>query len=176
MKGAQLFPLALALLLQTGCVFSFGDFDGILFLPVTSSFAVADRNDLVRSNNSLVPTGRSEEEKTLTLYMSAASVDIEQEWRHLSTETLLQLKKDLALQDGVLWENLPLSMIVAGAQFEKQLDETGRVSEEGSSAYMVLGPPSSTEVEEQGFGNLVELLLTIDDATTRPGGEIVGSL
>ena len=176
MRAQYVLSLVLMLAVQPGCVMSFGDFDGIVFWPTTSSFALADRNDLIRSNNSLVPTGRADDEKKMTLYFSGASVDIEEEWRHFSTETLLQLKKDLALKDGLLWENLPLNEVVSGAQFEKQLDATGRVSEEDSNAYMVLGPPSSAEVEAQGFGNLVELLLQIDDANTRPGGEVVGTL
>jgi hypothetical protein len=160
----------------SACVISTGDFDGIGFWPGTSSFAVADRNDLTWVNKSLVATGRAETQKSATLYMSAASADVEMEWRHFSTQTLLQLKKDLALQDGLLWTGIPLSEVVSGAKFEVQLDDTGRVYEEGSQVHMVLGPPSAKEVEDQGFGNLVELILQIDDATTRPGGQIVGSL
>ncbi len=172
----------LALLLLTnlatvsGCVLSSGDFDGIGFWPNGSTFAVADRNDLVRVNGSLVPTGRVETEKTVSLFMSAAPAQVEEEWRHFSTDTLLQLKKDLSSQDGVLWTRIPMANLVAGAQLEIELDTTGRVSETSSDVYMVLGPPSATQVEGQGFGHLVELLLQIEDASTRPGGEIVGSL
>jgi hypothetical protein len=160
----------------SGCVLSGGDFDGIGFWPNGSTFAVADRNNLVRINGSLVATGRAESEKTVSLYMSAAPANIEEEWRHFSTESLLQLKKNLSSQDGLLWTGIPLADLVAGAQLEIALDENGRVSETSSNVYMVLGPPSATQIEGQGFGSLVELLLQIDEANTRPGGEIIGSL
>jgi hypothetical protein len=175
-KRAPCLLALLALLAGAGCgVSSSGDFDGVPFAPSTTAFAVADRHDLIGSGGSLIAVKRSETQQRLHVFLSAAALDAGVDWRHLTAERLLNLKKEVATVDGLLLTDLPVQAALAGEDLEVTLDETGRRGAGDFGVEMVVGLPSDELVAEQSFGADVSVKVLFDDVVVEPRGGHVGA-
>lgn len=172
MKG----PLAALLFVGlAGCgVSSAGDFDGVPFAPTGTAFAVADRHELIGSGGSLLAVKRSDTAQRLHIFLSEAVLNPGEDWRRLTAERLLNLKKDVATQDGLLLTDIPLAAALAGEDVELTLDATGRRGEGDFRAEMVVGLPRDELVAEQGFGADVSVKVLFDDVVVEPRSGHVG--
>lgn len=173
-RALPLLLTATALLAAVGCdVSSSGDFNNVRFTPVGTVFAVADRHDLVASGGSLIAVKRSEEQQSLSLFLSGAVLNANEDWRQLTAERLLRMRKDLATLDGLLLSGIPMAAALAGDDVELRLVGSGREGEGTFDVAMVVELPGSEVVDEQGFGADVNIKVLFDDAVVEPrGGQI----
>ena len=164
--------LALALLSLGGCNRSSGAFDGVPFVPLSTTFAVADRHDLVRVGSGLQASLKPESQRTLTLLFTGARVSERIEWRRLRASDLLELRRALATEDGLLLTGLSIAEAVAGARFQYR-----PLTDEEAPFEIALVTRADPFAEiDQSYGTDIEYTLTIDDVTPEAGGTIVGSL
>jgi hypothetical protein len=164
-RAARLALIALcALPAAAGCgVSSGGDFDGVGFLPNRTAFAVVDRHTLLPSGGSLIAVQRTPEQQKLHLLLTGALASPDEDWRHLTAERLLQMKKDFATLDGLLIRDIPLSSVVAGEDVELRLFEGGRRGSGEFDVEVVVGLPDAESVREQGLGADVNVKVLFDD-------------
>jgi hypothetical protein len=165
-----------ALLTLAGCNQPAGDFDGVQWAPMTMQFAVADRHQITESRGSLVATQRPDAAKSLTILLSGALANPHFEWRRSTSDTLLTLRQDLATTDGLLLYDIPLSALDAGAELSRH-ENTGEADEPRDfEAAIVVQGDVVTASEDRGFGNDLEITLSIDDIDPNAFGFVRGSL
>jgi len=165
-----LVPLVLAFGLGGCDVSSTGDFNNVRFIPVGTVFAVADRHDLVASGGSLIAVKRSDQQQRLHLFLSGAVTNPDDDWRQLTAEHLLRLRKDVATSDGLLLSNIPMAAALAGDDVELRLVGEGRSGEGAFAVAMVVELPDNEVVREQGFGADVNIKVLFDDVLVEPRG------
>jgi hypothetical protein len=168
--------LAALLALAAGCALqSEGDFEGVPFSPHRLVFGVADRHDLLPSGGSLTAVRRGEEQQRLTLLFSAAAAPTDEDWRLWSAARLLTFKKDLAVSDGLLLSDIPVSRVQEGASLELFLDESGRQGRGAFGADLVVALPASERVAKTGLGADVSVKLLFDSVRIEPrSGSVSG--
>jgi len=152
-----------------------GDFDGLGWSPTFTSFAVADRHELLELGGTLQATQRPDSQKRLTLLFSGALANPNEDWRWYRSQSLLSLRKDLATLDGLLLYDLPLAEVEPGAEFELALN-TGTPGEPRDFKAAVLSNTNQAiATTDQSFGTALEMKLEIADADPRAHGYVAGT-
>jgi len=168
--------IALALSSSSACTNASGSFGDLLYAPVTSAFAVADRHDLVVSRGTVVATRRPDAEQTLTLFFTGAGVQPNDDWRRLGYTRLSDLRRDLAANDALLVDGVPLVDVVPGAEFSVEWAGSGRATGGAFDLAMALRPTLGATAGTTPIGEIGAATLTITDADARAGGFVNGSL
>lgn len=184
--GRFVLGAALIALFASACDFSSeGDFDGVGFAPGATVFAVHDRHTFLTAGGETTAIRRPDNELGLTLLLSDVSLDPRAEWRRYRASRLLEIKKDLAVKDGLLIENLPLSELAVGDDVEFQfLTNARKIERPAANApfdrtriSIVSALPGADAPVEQGFGEAITLQLTLDTIDVGPSrGTVAGRI
>jgi hypothetical protein len=170
--------LALSLLAwscaTSACMNVQGSFEDLVWNPTASSFALADRHDLVVSRGTIVATRRVENDQTLTLFFSGAAAQPNDDWRRYSFSRLLDLRRDLSMNDALLIDGIPLEDVRAGERFEIEWTGNGRSTDGVFDAAMVTRPQLSASTSP--IGERSKIVVNINDADAKAGGFISGTV
>lgn len=172
--------------LCSACDFSSeGDFDGVRFAPGATIFAVHDRHTFLTAGGETTAIRRPDNELGLTLLLSDVSLDPRGEWRRYRASRLLEITKDVAVKDGLLIENLPLTELTAGDDVEFIFSTNSRNIERPAAnapfdrtrISIVSALPGADAPVEQGFGEAITLQLTLDAIDVGPSrGSVSGRI
>ncbi len=161
--------LAAAVAVGGGCgVAVDGDFDGVPWTPDSAILAVADRQDLLVRGGAVVPVLKNEAAQTLDVLLTAARVDVTEDWRRATADELLEIKRDLATSDGILLTKVPLDAFQKGAALAA-LVENGEVSGDFDVAVGAALPPEDA-VKAQGLGSKLRITVTPKGVDAGPHG------
>jgi hypothetical protein len=166
----------LPLLFASACLNAQGSFEELAWSPTASSFALADRHDLVVSRGTVVATRRAEGDQRLTLFFSGASVQANDHWRGYSFTRLLELRRELSTRDALLIDGVPLEDVAPGASFVLEWTGSGRITGQTFDAAMVIRPQVATTADSSPIGERSTITLTIDDADAKAGGFVSGTV
>lgn len=167
---APLLALALA---STGCgVVVSGDFDGVPFAPDSSVLAVVDEHDFLLRDGAVVPITRPVQQQRIHVLLTAARVDVVEDWRGYDTDTLLETKRQLATEDTLLLKDIPLDRFAA----DEPIDGLVEDGEQKGDFTVLLGAaqPPEDQVATRGLGSKVRV--RIDPKGFGPGERRGGSL
>ncbi len=153
-----------------------GDYEGVPFAPTGTSFAVLDRHDFLPAGDSVIAVRRSESGRKMHLFFSGAALDTGEAWTQWPSARLLDLKKSVALKDGVLLTNIPLARALDRDAMNVELDQDGTTGSGDFDVAVVVGDPGDA-MGDRGFGDLVTVRATFDvvDAPAR-GGFVTGQI
>lgn len=170
-------PLLLALALTaSACTSASGSFGDVVYGPVTSAFAVADRHDLVVSRGTVVATRRPDADQKLTLFFTGASVQPNDDWRRLGYTRFNDVRRDLAENDALLIDGIPLIDVAPGAEFSVEWAGSGRSTGGAFDVAMAFRPTLVSTEGTTPIGEIGTAVLTISDADPRAGGFVNGSV
>ncbi len=154
--------LATALLLGTcasGCAVSVeGDFDGVVFAPVGSAQAVLDANDVLVRDGALVPVQRARLDRRVHLWLSSASVPVDDAWRTLPGTRLLDVKKNLATSDLLVLQDIDFDALQDGDRLTATNDlaiDDGLDGSSGSGDFRFALSQQADANVDAGLGALV---------------------
>lgn len=107
----------------SGCAVSVdGDFGGLPFVPVRSADAILDSHTILERRGALLPVERARSQMTVDLWMSGADVPVLDAWRHLPSDRLLDVKKDLASADLLVLRGMDFDTLQDGTLLTAQTD------------------------------------------------------
>ncbi len=164
---------------------STGDFDGVAFRPGATVFAVHDRHTFQTAGGETVAIRRPDADLGVTLVFTDVSLDPNAEWRRYRASHLLEIKKDLAVKDGLLIENLPLSELSVGDDVEFTFDGNTRALAQPATntpfgqtrISIVSALPEGDVANDQGFGSALTMQLTFDTLDVGPSrGTVAGRI
>ena len=159
MRRIPTLTLTLALTLTvtaTGCgIIVNDDFQGVPFAPDSTVLATADTHELLLRGGAVIPVTRPLGQQVLTILLTAARLDVGQEWRRYPTDTLLEIKRELATQDALLLKNIPLDAFARGDSMEALVQD----GEQSGAFDVFVGAalPPESEVADRGLGSKVRV-------------------
>jgi hypothetical protein len=163
---------AAACALACGCGINVeGDFKGIPFTPDATTLVFANRHELLVRDGAVIPVKKNKSAQTIDVFLSAAYVDVTEDWRTLPSSELLEYKRQIAKNDSLVLQGLrlgdfeqrdPLKATLAQGELEGDFDFAV-----GQSA------PADDLVAEQGLGARVTVTVTPKELEVEPrGGDI----
>ena len=160
---------AAPLVLGAGCgVQILGDFEGVPFTPDGTIMAVADRHDLLVRDGAVIAAKKNSAAQTLHVLLTAAWLDASRDWRAMTADEQLELKRELATEDGLLLMNLPLSALEQG---DKLKAEVRRGASSGDFDVAVAQRlPEAASVEAQGLGGRLSISVEAESLEVEPRG------
>lgn len=172
MKGL----LALALLGCTGCgVLVSGDFQGVPFSPDATVLATADTHELLQRGGGVIPVTRPQGQHVLSILLTAARLDVSQDWRRYPSDLLLEIKRELASEDALLLKNIPLDVFQAGGALEALVEDGSAAGD--FDVFVGAALPPLAEVIDRGLGS--KLRVRIDPISlelSKRGGSLSASI
>jgi hypothetical protein len=161
------------LLFAAGCgVRIDGDFEGVSFTPDGTVLAVADRHDLLVREGAVIAARKNSAAQRMHVLLTAAWLDASRDWRAMTADEQLELKRELATEDGLLLMNLPLPAL---EDRDPQKAEVRRGQSSGDfDVAVVQGMPDDEAVAEQGLGGRLTVTVEVDSLAVEPRGGSVG--
>jgi hypothetical protein len=140
-----------------------GDFSGISFSPTQTAVAVLDTHEILVRRGALVPVERPRALIQTTIWLSSATVPTTDVWRHLPAERIADIKKDLALSDLLLLQNINFDTLQDGDVLTAQTGpvdaEEGRARGGGDFAFFLGQRPTPDDggglLSNNGLGGKV---------------------
>jgi hypothetical protein len=153
-------------LLLGGCGVSIdGNFDGISFSPTTTVIGLARRHELLSRQGASLPVLQNEQSRTMSLLFTGAAVDDDVAWRQQPSRHFDDLRRSLAIEDGLFIDQLPLPRLRVG--------ETLEASSDGNDNDFVFAMtqrlPDDSAVQA-GLGALVSVALRVTELEDPPRG------
>jgi hypothetical protein len=106
---------AVAVVGAGGCAVSVdGAFDSVGFAPTATAAAILDAHVVLEREGALIPAERPLSDRRVHLWLSGASVPVDEDWRFLDDARLLDVKKDLATHDLLVLRDLPFDALADG--------------------------------------------------------------
>lgn len=172
MRRARALALLVATLTGTGCgVVVTGDFQGVPFAPDSTVLATADTHELLLRGGAVIPVTRPTGQQVLTILFTAARLDVGADWRRYPTDTLLEIKRELATEDALLLKNIPLAAFAGSAALEALVEEGDQSGD--FTVFVGAALPPAAEVLERGLGSKIRVRI---DPKGLDVGERGGSL
>jgi hypothetical protein len=135
-----------------------GDFDGVAFAPVGSVQAVLDANDVLVRDGALVPVQRTRLDRRVHLWLSSASLPVDEAWRTLPGTRLLDVRKQLATSDLLVLQNIDFDALQDGDRLTASNDlaiDDGLDGSSGSGDFRFAVSQQAEANVDAGLGALV---------------------
>jgi hypothetical protein len=145
-----------------------GDFDGVPWTPDSSLLAVANREQLLDRGGAVVPVTLSDNAQTLSVLLTGARVDVNEDWRGATIDDLLDIQHDLATNDGLLLSNISLAKFRGGGALEAVFENGGGKGDFDVS--MGAAVPPADAVKAQGLGSKIRVDIEPKGVTAGPHG------
>lgn len=161
-----------------GCAVSVeGDFDGVVFAPVGSAQAVLDANDVLVRDGALVPVERTREDRRVHLWLSSASVPVDDAWRTLPGTRLLDVRKRLASGDLLVLQDIDFDALQDGDRLTATNDlaiDDGLSGSSGSGDFRFALAQQADSNVDAGLGALVTVSIQAErlDVNEPRGGQL----
>lgn len=161
--------VVLSALAATGCgVLVNGDFQGVPWTPDTAVLAVADRQELLTRGGAVVPVLKATGQRALFVLLTAARVNVNDDWRGAPADELLDIKRDLATSDGIFLQGVSLDRFRAGTTMEAVFDN-GVVTGDFGVA-VGAGNLSADAVKDHGLASKVRVRIVPKGIDEQPHG------
>ena len=172
----RLLALALALVGTAGCgVVVDGDFQGVPYAPDSTVLATADTHELLLRSGAVIPVTRPTGQQVLTILLTAARLDVSEDWRRYPTDYLLEIKRELSTEDALLLKNIPLDRFGENGPLEAVIEEGDQSGD--FDVFVGAALPPESEVIDRGLGSKVRVRIDPKglDVTER-GGSLSASI
>ncbi len=142
-----------------------GDFGGVPWTPDATVLAYADRHELLLRDGAALAVKKNAARQTLGLLLTAARVDVDSDWRTLPGDELLEVRRTLALSDGIVLSQLRLADVEQNNVLRATVKD-GVV--DGDFDVAVAQSALAQEVGTSGLGARVTVTVTPSEATVAP--------
>ena len=162
-------PLACALITSACGISVNGDFQGVPWTPDTAILAVADRQELLNRGGAVIPVRKNDAQQTLSVLLTAARVNVNDDWRGAPAEVLLDVKRDLATSDGLLLQGVSLDRFKNGDTMEAVFDD-GVVTGDFLGLALGASRPSADAVKTHGLASKLRVTIVPKGVDAQPHG------
>lgn len=143
----------------SGCAVSVeGDFDGVAFAPVGSAQAVLDANDVLVRAGALVPVERARLDRRVHLWLSSASLPVNDAFATLPGTRLLDVRTELATSDLLVLQDIDFDALQDGDRLTATNDlavDDGLAGSSGSGDFRFALAQQAADNVDAGLGALV---------------------
>jgi hypothetical protein len=132
-----------------------GDYQGIPFAPDSTVLATADTHELLLRSGAVIPVTRPRGQQVLNILLTAARLDVNEDWRRYPTDTLLEIKRELATEDAIFLRNISLDAFGDGTALDALVEDRDQSGDFDVFVGAALPPPS--EVLDRGLGSKIRV-------------------
>lgn len=135
-----------------------GDFDGLAFSPARTAEAILDSHTILQRQGALLPVERARAQMRVDLWLSGADLPVDDDWRHLPSERLLDVRKDLASHDLLVLRGMDFDALQDGRLLVAQTtaDDAARGVARGAGDFTFsLGQQVAEGFDQDGIGGKV---------------------